>query len=147
MTKLSGIYPSIIERGEDRIVALKAKNNVWYVKKTFQCKWDLSSLWTDFYTPTDQIRTALVYKHNKFKNTYVITIVFLSLEVNRNGKYITKPSRKKYRVNTDSKNICVAAGYRSNPLETGFGSIGVNELKDSLMGIVQSVKNDFPSEI
>ena len=137
MTKLiSGIHPSIIVRGTNSIELLTTSTNVNFVKKTFECKWDLNSLWTDHFTPNDQIRSAFVYKHDKFKDTYNVLVVFLTLVVNNKGKYITKVERKKYRVNLNSKAICVAWGNRrAFPLDYGFNDIDINDLKARLFEI------------
>lgn len=137
MTKLiSGIHPSIIVRGTNSIELLTTSTNVNFVKKTFGCKWDLNSLWTNHFTPNDQIRSAFVYKHDKFKDTYNVLVVFLTLVVNNKGKYITKVERKKYRVNLNSKAICVAWGNRKAfPLDYGFNDIDINDLKTRLFEI------------
>ena len=137
MTKLiSGIHPSIIVRGTNSIELLTTSTNVNFVKKTFGCKWDLNSLWTNHFTPNDQIRSAFVYKHDKFKDTYNVLVVFLTLVVNNKGRYITKVERKKYRVNLNSKAICVAWGNRKAfPLDYGFNDIDINDLKTRLFEI------------
>lgn len=137
MTKLiSGIHPSIIVRGTNSIELLTTSTNVNFVKKTFGCKWDLNSLWTNHFTPNDQIRSAFVYKHDKFKDTYNVLVVFLTLVVNNKGRYITKVERKKYRVNLNSKAICVAWGNRKAfPLDYGFNDIDINDLKARLFEI------------
>ena len=137
MTKLiSGIHPSIIVRGTNSIELLTTSTNVNFVKKTFGCKWDLNSLWTNHFTPNDQIRSAFVYKHDKFKDTYNVLVVFLTLVVNNKGRYITKVERKKYRVNLNSKAMCVAWGNRKAfPLDYGFNDIDINDLKTRLFEI------------
>lgn len=136
MTKLSAIHPNTILRGAKSIELLTTSTNVNFVKKTFECRWDLDSLWTDHFTPNDQIRSAFVYKHDKFKDTYNVLIVFLTLAVNNSGKYITKVERKKYRVNLNSKAICVAwSNRRAFPLDYGFNGIDIYDLKAQLFEI------------
>ena len=139
-------FPSMILRGLNSIELLTAKTGVPFVKKTFKCKWEPGRVWESAYSwvhsnedpagATDQIRSAFVYKHDKFKDTYNVLIVFLTLAVNNNGKYITKVERKKYRVNLNSKAICVAWGnQRAFPLDYGFNKIDIHDLKTQLFEI------------
>ncbi len=146
MKEFNKKFPSIILRGLNAIELLIAKTGVPFVKKTFKCKWEPGRVWESAYSwgpyledpagDTDQIRSAFVYKHDKFKDTYNVTLVFLSLQVNNRGKYITRCERKKYRVNLNSKAICVAWGnQRAFPLDCGFKGIDLNSLKAKLFDI------------
>ncbi len=147
-------FPSMILRGLNSIELLTAKTGVPFVKKTFKCKWEPGRVWESAYSwvhsnedpagATDQIRSAFVYKHDKFKNTYNVTLVFLSLQVNNKGEYITRCERKKYRINLDSKAICVAWGNRrAFPLDCGFKGIGLNSLKAKLFDITSESASLF----
>lgn len=144
MTKLSEKYPDTVIRGTDSIELLTTSTNVDFVKMTFQCVWHIDAMWTTNYSPNDQIRSAFVYKHGKFKDTYNVLIVFLTLAVNNKGKYITKVERKKYRVNLNSKAICIAWGnQRAFPLDCGFKEINLNSLKAKLFDITSESTSLF----
>jgi len=147
-------FPSMILRGSNSIELLTAKTGVPFVKKTFKCKWEPGRVWESAYSwvhsnedpagATDQIRSAFVYKHDKFKDTYNVLVVFLSLQVNNKGEYITRCERKKYRVNLNSKNICVAwSVVRAFPLDCGFKGIGLKSLKAKLFDITSESASLF----
>jgi len=154
MKEFNKKFPSMILRGLNSIELLVAKTGVPFVKKTFKCKWEPGRVWESAYSwvhsnedpagATDQIRSAFVYKHDKFKDTYNVTLVFLSLQVNNRGEYITRCERKKYRVNLDSKAICVAWGNRrAFPLDCGFKGIDLNSLKAKLFDITSESASLF----
>lgn len=147
-------YPSMILRGWNSIELLIAKTGVPFVKKTFRCKWEPGRVWESAYSwihsnedpagATTQIRSAFVYKHDKIKDAYNVTLVFLSLQVNNKGEYITRCERHKYRVNLNSKAICVAWGNRRTfPLDCGFKTIDLNSLKAKLFDITSESASLF----
>lgn len=147
-------FPSIILRGLNSIELLITKTNVQFVKKTFKCKWEPGRVWESNYSwihnnedpagAIDQIRSAFVYKHDKFKDTYNVTLVFLSLQVNNKGQYITRCERKKYRVNLNSKAICVAwSSQKAFPLDCGFKGINLSSLKAKLFDITSESASLF----
>lgn len=93
-----------VARGENSVELRCSKTGEKYLKMDWVCNWpnkeDVLEL------GRSQMRTLLFFKH-KFADTYVVLVTWLTLDLSRNGKLVTRVARRKYRVNLKSRKITV----------------------------------------
>lgn len=103
----------MVVRGQNSVELRSSKNGEEYLKLDWCCSWS-NELVLDL--GKSQMRTMLFFKH-KFADTFVVMVTWLTLYANANGERVTYSSRRKYRVNLNTRKVTKPYENKAVPLE------------------------------